>query len=116
MMRKFFVTAASLLLAASAFAQTTEAPPKPQEQRVDNRQERQADRIAQGAESGQLTRREQLRLKRQQKKIGHMETKVEADGTVTRKEAVRLEHAQDHAKRRIAHAKHDNQERPAAKP
>ena len=113
MIRNIFLCAVSMLgLAGTAAAQTPQAPPLSQEQRVDNRQERQSDRIDQGVAAGELTRREQARLERQQKHIQGLERRVEADGTVTRKEAYRLERAQDHASRSIARQKHDRQTRP----
>lgn len=104
-----------LLAATSAFAQTAPSegtPPTPSdrmEQRVDQRQDRQSDRIASGAESGQLTRREQARLQRQQAGTARMENRAEADGRITRREARHLEHRQDHASRQIARQKHDAQ-------
>jgi hypothetical protein len=109
------------LLAAAAFAcslmalSTHAATPLPdglaerQEERVDQRQERQADRIMRGASSGQLTEREQVRLEHQQRKIGRLERRTEADGQVTWREAARVEHAQDHASRSIARQRHDRQ-------
>jgi hypothetical protein len=83
--------------------------------RVDHRQERQDARIDQGVASGELTRHEQAHMQAQQARIGRMEHRAEADGQVTGKEAVRLEHAQDHASRSIARQKHDRQHRPAHK-
>ena len=84
--------------------------------RVDNRQERQDARIDQGVASGELTRPEQARMEAQQARIGRMEHRMEADGQVTGKEALRMEHAQDHASHRIARQKHDRQDRPARRP
>ena len=81
--------------------------------RVDNRQDRQDARIDQGVASGELTRPEQARMEAQQARIGRMEHRIEADGQVTGKEALRMEHAQDHASHRIARQKHDRQDRPA---
>jgi hypothetical protein len=78
-----------------------------QETRVDNRQDRQSDRIIQGAAAGQLTAREQARLAHQQRKIGRLEQRTQADGQVTYREAARMEHAQDHASRAIARQRHD---------
>lgn len=83
-----------------------------QEARVDNRQDRQSDRIKQGAAAGQLTAREQARLTHQQRKIGRLEQRTEADGQVTYREAARVERAQDRASRSIARQRHDRQ-RPA---
>ena len=82
--------------------------------RVDNREDRQAARIDQGVASGELTRRETTKLDAQQAHITSMEHRMEADGKVTGKEAVRMERAQDRASRAIARNKHDRQVRPIA--
>jgi hypothetical protein len=100
----------TMLLAGTAMAQAG----TPQEQRVDNRQARQATRIANGTASGALTQREQHRLARQQNTVQHIENKVEADGVVTGKEAIRLEQAQDAASKSIARNKHDRQQQKRA--
>lgn len=101
---------ASSLLAGSALADT---PAEHMEkQRVDQRQDRQAERIAAGAESGQLTRREQARLQRQQARTARLEQRAEADGQLSRQEALRLEKRQDHGSRMIRRQKHDAQARP----
>lgn len=102
-------TSLSLVLTAAAVHAQAEGVGPAQGERVDNRQMRQEQRIDQGIESGGLTRPEAARLTRQQAHIDRMENRVEADGSVTRREALRLEHAQDRASRRIAHAKHDRQ-------
>ncbi len=108
----FFVALVGyVVLMGQAMAQTDPAT-TPQEQRVDNRQARQADRIASGVASGELTPREQRRLQHQQAKTARMEQRAEADGQVTRKEAARLEHQQDHNSRAIRRQKHDPQNRP----
>lgn len=77
--------------------------------RVDQRQANQEARIAQGAQSGALTPREQRRLHREQKVVAKAETAAKADGTVTRTERRQLHHLQNHASRDIARQKHDAQ-------
>ncbi|MDC6170804.1 hypothetical protein [Paucibacter sp. XJ19-41] len=107
--RSIFISMAALSLAVgSAHAGWADN----QEQRVDQRQERQTGRIAAGIESGQLTRREQLRLEHQQARTARLEQRVEADGRVTGKEALRLEQRQDRNSRSIKRARHDGQTRP----
>lgn len=85
-------------------------PADAQQQRVDNRQDRQSDRITHGVESGQLTVREQARLEQQQRHINRLERRTEADGYVSRREAVRVEKAQDRASHDIRRQKHDRQQ------
>jgi hypothetical protein len=76
---------------------------------IDKRQERQDARIRQGVESGELNEREANRLERQQERIDRIETRAEADGTVTARERARIHHKQHQANRNIRHQKHDRQ-------
>jgi uncharacterized protein HemX len=99
--------AALTLCAGSAFAQA--ATP-----RVDQRQERQEQRIEQGQASGQLTARENRRLEHQQARIERAEDRAKADGTVTRAERAHLHRMQGRASHDIRHQKHDRQTAPRA--
>jgi hypothetical protein len=76
---------------------------------ADQRQINQAARIQQGADSGSLTTREAARLEQGQTHVQNVENKVKADGTVTAKERARLHHAQDQQSRKIYRQKHDRQ-------
>lgn len=98
---------ATVLLLGAAMAAHAATPVELQARRVDNRQARQDARIDQGAASGQLTAREQRRLRHQQQHVSNLEDRVEADGKVTGKEAVHMEHAQDRASRNIYRKKHN---------
>lgn len=98
------LTAAALgLILFSAQAQAGDL----QSQRVDNRQARQSHRIDQGVGSGQITPVEQARLEQQQRHINRIEGRIEADGRVTGKEALRIEKAQDRASHKIRRTKHN---------
>ncbi|HJV92659.1 MAG TPA: hypothetical protein VJ572_04235 [Azonexus sp.] len=77
--------------------------------RVDQRQANQEQRIDQGVASGSLTQREANRLERGQQRVDNMENRAKADGVVTRQERVRLHQAQDVQSRRIYAQKHDAQ-------
>lgn len=77
--------------------------------RVDQRQSNQEARIQQGAASGRLTPKETASLERGQMHVQNMETKVKADGVVTRQERQRLHHAQAVQGDRIYRQKHDRQ-------
>lgn len=101
-------------LAAASLAQAQVVMGDAQQDRVDNRQDRQAARIGQGVASGELTRHEIAALMRQQNHIHRLERRTEADGVVTGREARRMESAQDRASARIYHHKHDRQARPHA--
>lgn len=95
-------TATVLAFALPAGAQT--ATP-----RVDQREANQERRIEQGAQSGQLTPREEFRLEKGQAKVERMEAKAKSDGTVTKKERGALHHAQEKQSKRIFRQKHDAQ-------
>ncbi|MDP2880996.1 MAG: hypothetical protein Q8N89_05390 [Azonexus sp.] len=77
--------------------------------RVDQRQANQEQRIDQGVASGSLTQREANRLDRGQQHVDNMEARAKADGVVTRGERARLHHAQDRQSARIYRQKHDRQ-------
>ena len=77
--------------------------------RVDQRQANQEQRIDQGVASGSLTQREANRLDRGQQRVDNMENRAKADGVVTRGERARLHQAQDVQSRRIYNQKHDRQ-------
>ncbi len=93
----------------NAFAETplTQAA----EQRFDLRQDRHAQRINNGVASGALTAPETRRIDREQGRLNRAETRVEADGKISPREAVSLEKRQDVASRRIYRQKHDAQTR-----
>lgn len=76
---------------------------------MDRRQERQEQRIDQGIQSGALTPREANRLEKGQQHVENLETKAQADGKITAKGKLRLEHAQDVQSKRIYRQKHDKQ-------
>lgn len=94
----------SSLVAGTALAQGTPSTP-----RIDARQERQAERIDKGVESGQLNKREAARMEKGQARVQKMEDRAAADGKMTKGERRRIEHAQDTQSARIAKQKHDAQ-------
>lgn len=69
--------------------------------RTEQRQTNQQQRIEQGVESGSLTRREANRLEAQQNRIERAETRMEADGVVTSSERRRLLARENTASRNI---------------
>lgn len=77
----------------------------------DQRQENQEKRIEQGVQSGELSKREAYRLKKQQKRIGNAEAKMEGDGKLTKEEAYKLNKMQNHASKAIKRQKHDRKRR-----
>lgn len=95
--------ALSGLAAAQAPADSTATP------RIDQREVRQQQRIAEGAASGQLTPRETTRLEKREAKISADEAAAKADGKVTRAERAHLRHEENRASRAIHRQKHDAQ-------
>ena len=75
------------------------------------RQLSQRGRIAQGAASGELTRRETAGLRAQQRHINRTKKRAKADGVVTREEKRRINRKQNRASRNIRRQKNDGQSR-----
>jgi len=76
--------------------------------RVNNREANQRGRIAQGRNSGEVTRGEAAHLNRQQRHIHRTERRAKADGNVTRAERKRLKHEQNRASRNINRSKNNS--------
>lgn len=108
------VVTLSLLTSMSSFAQTAPAPVDPstakKEKVIDNREARQEKRIEAGEKNGSLTGKEAAKLEKEQKHIEKMEQKAEADGVVTDKEAKKIEKAQNKASRDIKRKKHNKKD------
>lgn len=81
-------------------------------QKIDQRQEHQMQRIQAGYRNGQLTPREYRELMHEQQEIRAMERQFRAnDGRIGPREFERLDQALDVADRNIKHEKHDRQAR-----
>ncbi|MFY9555785.1 MAG: hypothetical protein WAV20_07245 [Blastocatellia bacterium] len=78
---------------------------------VDNRERRQQRRINQGVKSGSLTKREAARMERQQVRTHALEAKAKSDGKVTVKERARLQRRENRTSHHIYRQKHDSQKR-----
>ncbi|UCV29342.1 hypothetical protein [Ferribacterium limneticum] len=96
-------------LAAIAIVLPTLAFAQANTPRVDQRQANQEQRIDQGVASGSLTQREANRMERGQQHVDNMENRAKSDGVVTRQERARLHQAQDVQSKRIYRQKHDRQ-------
>ena len=84
---------------------------KPSTERIDARQAHQQQRIDHGVKSGSLTEKEAARLQQGQQRVARMEKRAAADGRVTAEERRRIEHAQDRQSARIRSEAHDAQRR-----
>lgn len=89
------------LLSATAVAHTP----------IDRRERHQQQRIRQGKRSGELTRRELVRLETEQAAIRAYERRAKRDGELTFRERRRLDHLLDRSSRDIYRQKHDRRDR-----
>jgi len=79
---------------------------------INQRQENQQDRIAQGIKSGSLNEREGAKLESLEARFARQEARLRDSGSgLTPKERVRLEKEQDRLSRDIYKQKHDKQDR-----
>ena len=99
----------TILLTALALGVT--APVLAGTPHYDARQQHQRERIVNGVQSGELTMRETRRLAAGQVHLNRVERRSEADGVVTRRERVHLQHEENQQSRRIYRQKHDAQDR-----
>jgi len=104
-MKKFIVLTVMLFAFAVAAQAQTRTP------KANARQARQTVRIAEGAATGDLTRRETRGLVTQQRHINRTEARMKADGVVTPTERARLNKKQNRANRNIRRQKNDGQTR-----
>ena len=87
--------------AAPAFAQNTATP------KIDQRQENQQNRIANGIKSGELTAKETQNLEKREVKIEGDKQAAKADGKVTGAERRKLTREENRASRAIYRKKHN---------
>ncbi len=78
---------------------------------IDQRQQQQRERIAQGIRSGELTRAEAHRLMAEQREIRREERAYRADGVLTHAERAELHRELNDASRHIYNETHDAQRR-----
>jgi hypothetical protein len=85
-------------------------------QQINERQDRQMERIQAGMRAGSLTRPEFINLMREQHEIRAMEQYFGADGFIDAREFQRLDRALDVASQNIRAEKHDREARYAYNP
>jgi hypothetical protein len=98
------------ILPVSGFA-AAKSTARPKTPAVNKREHNQQERIHQGIKSGELTRRETIRLEKEEAKIRVNEKFAKSDGKVTAAERARLEKELNKASKDIYQQKHDNQDR-----
>ena len=74
---------------------------------IDQRQANQQSRIEQGKATGTLSKREAARMEAGQAKVAGMKASAKADGKVTRAERAAIQKEQNKQSRRIAKQKRD---------
>jgi hypothetical protein len=102
MPKTWMIAALAMLVSGSALAGTP---------RYDNRQHHQRERIVNGVQNGELTMRETRRLAAGQVHLNRVERRAKADGVVTARERIHLQHEANQQSRRIHRQKHDAQDR-----
>lgn len=75
--------------------------------RVAHRHAAQHHRIREGVRNGRLTPGEARRLRHGERRIHRTERRMKADGSVSRRDRVRLDRLQDRESRRIYRLKHN---------
>ena len=104
---RFILSLVMLIGTLGVVAQSTETPV------VDQRQRNQRARIREGAKSGELTRKETVKSRGDQRRVRRTERRAKADGEVTTGERARIQRKQNKASRGLRRNKHDDQQRPA---
>lgn len=100
-----FATLVALLPATAAMARGGDW------NKFDHRLDRQDMRIENGIESGELTRKEARRLRKQQRRIARLKRDFRRDGHLTRKERRTLKNELSRASKRIYRLKHNDRYR-----
>jgi hypothetical protein len=95
------IVATSFALPGYALAQATP--------RIDQRQEKQDERIEKGLKRGELTKKEARRLEKGQEHVENLEENALENGKVTKREKQRIDKAQDKQSQRIYKQRHDDQ-------
>lgn len=100
-----------LLSAAFLLGMSISASAQTNTPSINNREHRQQRRIRQGVHSGSLTRREAARMERQQARTHRIEARAKSDGKVTARERARIQARENRTSRHIYRQKHDAQRR-----
>lgn len=108
-MTKITLIATALLVATTAAAS---AHSSNNSNRIDARQDRQNDAIELGRQTGAITWREGLKLRKEQREIAETEAQFKADGKLSKGERQVLKRMQDDAASHIKNEAHDGWHRP----
>ncbi len=106
MKKQFIFTLVFLLFLGFTITQAQTKTPK-----VTKRQINQQKRITQGVKSGELTKKEVIKLERNAAQLQRQKVKAKSDGVVTPKERAQLQRKANSNSRKIYKEKHDPQKR-----
>ena len=105
---KYYFFALAIAISQISFSQESGIPTPVDDPTVmDKREQRQEKRIKQGVASGEINKKEERRLKMEQARIKRMEERAKKDGVVSKREKKHINHAQNHASKRIIKKKHN---------
>jgi uncharacterized membrane protein YebE (DUF533 family) len=76
--------------------------------RIDRREQNQQKRVADGLKDGSITSREATKIEKDETKIQRDEAKAKSDGVVTARERAKLNRELNHTSREIHRDKHNN--------
>ena len=105
MKRVLFILMAIIFTTSAIFAQSTKTP------KINKKQKVQLEKIEKGVKSGELTRKEAKRLRKQEAKLQKKKKMAKADGKLTHKERVKLHKEAKKLDAKIYKHKHDKQKR-----
>lgn len=106
MTAKILIATAAILVATTATASAHSVRP------IDRALDHQASRIEQGRQTGQITWREGLKLRAEQREIARLRNAYLSDGRLTAREFRDLRRRQTSASWHIVNEKHDSLHRP----
>jgi hypothetical protein len=100
-MKRHAIVAVAVVLLASgpALAQRT----------IEERMDRQDERLDAGADSGQLTPKEEQKIENRHENIEEKRDAAQADGHVSKREAKKIRRAEDRTGKMIRRERHDDQ-------
>lgn len=110
-MRVLITMALLAVTALGTAVASADTKPGVRDPRINARQQVQRERIQQGVRSGELTRRETVKAREDQRDIRQLEGAYKSDGKLTRGERRDLSREQNQASRQLYRDKHDAQER-----
>jgi hypothetical protein len=109
-MKRLILTAVIAALSTAFAADDTAAKPEDKKGRIATRKDKQQDRVAEGVKDGSLTAKEAAKIEAKEAKLNREIRQDRKDGKgLTPKERAKIEAKQDKMSREIYKEKHDKQ-------